>query len=228
MLILLPFRGAPGLCRRCDCAERSRRSELVTTLTEDKPIAAPAMIGLSKPAAAKPSVILPVHWKVKEHRMQIGELAKLTDTSTKTIRFYEDSGLLPPPARTASGYRDYGPEIVDRLRFIRQGQAAGLTLQKVHQILAIHDRGEVPCGHVRHVLNTRLDEVRAQIAELVALECHLQALLDHASRGSSEHDHSAVCWILEGDPNPRTPSSGVPVSRGRGTRPAGSRDGLGR
>jgi len=133
--------------------------------------------------------------------VQIGQLAKLTNTSTKTIRFYEDSGLMPSPARSASGYRDYAPEIADRLRFIRRGQAAGLTLEKVRQILAIHDRGEVPCGHVREVLNTRLDQVRAQIAELVALEGHLQALLDHASRGASnEHDNSAVCWILEGDP----------------------------
>jgi DNA-binding transcriptional MerR regulator len=134
--------------------------------------------------------------------MQIGELAKLTNTSAKTIRFYEDSGLLPPPARNASGYRDYGPEIADRLRFIHRGQAAGLPLQKVRQILAIHDRGEVPCGHVRQVLAARLDQVRAQIAELVALEGHLQALRDHASRGTSTaHDHSAVCWILEGDPD---------------------------
>jgi DNA-binding transcriptional MerR regulator len=133
--------------------------------------------------------------------MQIGELAKLTNTSTKTIRFYEDSGLLPPPARSASGYRDYGPEIVDRLRFIHRGQAAGLTLQKVRQILAIHDRGEAPCGHVRQLLNTRLDQVRAQIAELVALEGHLQSLLDRASRGEpTEHDQSTVCWILEGEP----------------------------
>jgi DNA-binding transcriptional MerR regulator len=132
--------------------------------------------------------------------MKIGELAKLTNTSTKTIRFYEDSGLLPLPARSASGYRDYGPEIVDRLRFIHRCQAAGLTLQKVRQILAIHDRGEVPCEHVREVLNARLDQVRAQIVELVALEGHLQTLLDHAShRASSEHDHSTVCWILEND-----------------------------
>jgi DNA-binding transcriptional MerR regulator len=132
--------------------------------------------------------------------MKIGELAKLTLTSTKTIRFYEDSGLLPPPARSASGYRDYGPAIVDRLRFIHRGQAAGLTLQKVRQILAIHDRGEAPCGHVREVLNSRLDQVRAQIAELVALEGHLQGLLDRASRGApTEHDQSTVCWILESD-----------------------------
>jgi DNA-binding transcriptional MerR regulator len=141
-----------------------------------------------------------VHWKVKEDRMQIGELAKLTNTSTKTIRFYEDSGLLPPPARSASGYRDYAPEVVDRLRFIHRGQAAGLTLQKVRQILAIHDRGEMPCGHVRQVLITRLDQIRAQIAELVALEGHLQTLLDRASRGGpTEHDHSTVCWILESE-----------------------------
>jgi DNA-binding transcriptional MerR regulator len=134
--------------------------------------------------------------------MQIGELAKLTNTSTKTIRFYEDSGLLPPPARSASGYRDYAPEIVDRLRFIHRGQAAGLTLQRVRQILAIHDRGEAPCGHVRQVLNTRLDQVRAQIAELVALEGYLQSLVDRASRGApTEHDQSTVCWILEGDPD---------------------------
>lgn len=134
--------------------------------------------------------------------MQIGELAKLSNTSTKTIRFYEDSGLLSPPARSPSGYRDYGPEVADRLRFIRRGQAAGLTLQKVRQILAIHDRGEAPCGHVRQILNTRLDEVRVQIAELIALEGHLQTLLDRASHGArTEHDHSAVCWILENDPD---------------------------
>ncbi|MBS9532552.1 heavy metal-responsive transcriptional regulator [Mycobacterium sp. M1] len=130
--------------------------------------------------------------------MQIGELAKLSNTSAKTIRFYEDSGLLPPPARTPSGYRDYGPEVVERIRFIHRGQAAGLTLQKVRQILAIHDRGEAPCGHVRQVLGTRLDQVRAQIAELIALEGHLQTLLDHASHAApTEHDHSTVCWILE-------------------------------
>jgi DNA-binding transcriptional MerR regulator len=134
--------------------------------------------------------------------MQIGELAKLANTSAKTIRFYEDSGLLPLPARTASGYRDYRPEIVDRLRFIHRGQAAGLTLQKVRQILAIHDRGDLPCRHVRQVLSTRLDQVRAQIAELVALEGHLQILLDHASHAApTDHDHSTVCWILESDVN---------------------------
>ena len=145
--------------------------------------------------------------------MQIGELAKLSNTSAKTICFYEDLGLLPPPARTASGYRDYGPEFVERIRFIHRGQAAGLTLQKVRQILAIHDRGEVPCGHVRQVLSTRLDQVRAQIAELVALEGHLQTLLDYAAHAApTEHDQSTVCWILESDLDAEVP---VDLSRPR-------------
>ncbi|HEX7321556.1 MAG TPA: heavy metal-responsive transcriptional regulator [Mycobacterium sp.] len=145
--------------------------------------------------------------------MQIGELAKLSNTSVKTIRFYEDSGLLPPPARTSSGYRDYGPEVVDRIRFVHRGQAAGLTLQKVRQILAIHDRGEVPCGHVRQVLATRLDQVRAQIAELVALEGHLQTLVDHASHAApTEHDHSTVCWILENDLDADAATSIIPAT----------------
>lgn len=132
--------------------------------------------------------------------MRIGTLAKLTDTNTKTIRFYEQSGLLAPPERTPSGYREYEPDIVDRLRFIQRGQAAGLSLAQIRQILAIHDRGEPPCGHVRHVLRTRLDQVRAQLAELIALEGHLQTLLDHAAQGEpSAHDETAVCWILEND-----------------------------
>ncbi|MCW2651354.1 MAG: hypothetical protein JWR32_2330 [Mycobacterium sp.] len=138
--------------------------------------------------------------------MKIGDVAKLTDTSTKTIRFYEDTGVLPPPARTPSGYRDYGPEIVDRLGFIHRGQAAGLTLQQVRQILAIHDHGDAPCAHVRQLLHTRLDQVRAQLAELIALEGHLHSLLEHADQGGTptEHDKSAVCWILESDRDPES------------------------
>jgi DNA-binding transcriptional MerR regulator len=137
--------------------------------------------------------------------MKIGEVAQLTGTSTKTIRFYEQTGLVPAPARTGSGYRDYGPEIVDRLRFIRRGQTAGLNLREVGQILAIHDRGEAPCRHVQQVLSARLEQVRAQQAELIALEGHLHTLLHHAAHGAPnrqdpDHDQARVCWILETDP----------------------------
>ncbi|MCE7004575.1 heavy metal-responsive transcriptional regulator [Kibdelosporangium philippinense] len=128
--------------------------------------------------------------------MKIGELAALSGATTKTIRFYEQVGVLPEPERTAGGYRDYGPESVDRLRFVRCAQEAGLPLREVRQILAVHDRGEAPCGHVRDLLGERLDRIRAQIAELVALETRVVSLLD---RKPDEHDTTAVCWILETD-----------------------------
>ena len=57
--------------------------------------------------------------------MRIGELAAATGTTTKTLRFYEDSGLLPPAERAANGYRDYGQDAVNRLDFIHRGRPPG-------------------------------------------------------------------------------------------------------
>lgn len=133
--------------------------------------------------------------------MKIGELAAASGTTPKTIRFYEQAGVIPEPTRRPSGYRDYGPEFIDRLRFIRRAQAAGLTLREARQVLTIYDGGEAPCSHVRQVLSDRLDQVRAQIAELVTLETHLDSLLAHAEQGEpTDHDGSGVCWILETEP----------------------------
>ncbi|WP_054815579.1 heavy metal-responsive transcriptional regulator [Nocardia arizonensis] len=130
--------------------------------------------------------------------MKIGELAAASGVTTKTIRFYESQGLMPEPDRTPSGYRDYTTAHVTRLHFIRRAQSAGLSLREAAQILAIHDTGEQPCGHVRTVLNDRLEHVQAQIAELTTLESHLRALLETAEgEPPSPRDTAGVCWILE-------------------------------
>lgn len=129
--------------------------------------------------------------------MRIGELARRAGLNTKTLRFYEAQGLLPEPTRTRSGYRDYGPEFLERLEFIRHGQAAGLSLREIGQILAISDRGEEPCTHVRQLLNERRRQVQDMIAELQDLDEHLQDLLSSTRQESTEHDHAQVCWILE-------------------------------
>lgn len=101
--------------------------------------------------------------------MRIGELAEAVGTTTKTLRFYEEQGLLPPAERTAGGYRDYTPDAVGRVDFIHRGQAAGLTLAQIGQILEIRDRGSAPCGHVRDLLDAHLIEVEQQIKQLVEL-----------------------------------------------------------
>lgn len=136
--------------------------------------------------------------------MRIGELADRSGVATKTIRFYEEAGVLPPPSRNGSGYRDYGREALDRLDFVRRAQAAGLSLREIADIVAIRDGGAAPCEHVEQVLTRHLSQVREQLTELSELERHLNTLLDRARSGPGHPDeqHSAaVCWILEsGEP----------------------------
>lgn len=73
--------------------------------------------------------------------MRIGELADTVGVNTKTVRYYESIGLMPEPDRTSSGYRDYGPDALERLQFIREAQASGLTLAEVQSILELEDAG---------------------------------------------------------------------------------------
>ena len=113
--------------------------------------------------------------------MRIGELAEASGTTAKTLRFYEEQGLLPAAERTPAGYRDYTPDAVGRIDFIHRGQAAGLTLAQVRQILDIRDDGQAPCGHVQDLLDSRLADLDEQIAQLVALRETITQLRDQAA-----------------------------------------------
>lgn len=113
--------------------------------------------------------------------MRIGEVAGVTGTTTKTLRFYEDQGLLPATDRTTAGYRDYAPDVVSRLDFIRRGRTAGFTLAQIRQVLDIRDAGHAPCQHVRDLLTTRLDALDHQITDLQTLRDTVAALRETAT-----------------------------------------------
>jgi MerR family transcriptional regulator, copper efflux regulator len=68
--------------------------------------------------------------------LYIGELARRAGVSVETVRYYERRGLVAPPRRSASGYREYGPADVDRLRFIGRAKALGFTLTEIASLLA--------------------------------------------------------------------------------------------
>lgn len=108
--------------------------------------------------------------------MLIGELARRSGTTAKTLRFYESEGLLPPPARTTSGYRDYPDTALGRVGFVREARAAGFTLVQIRQILDIRDGGTAPCEHVGTVVAQRLREVEERITELRRTRRQLQVL----------------------------------------------------
>jgi DNA-binding transcriptional MerR regulator len=96
----------------------------------------------------------------------IGELATATQVPISTLRYYERAGLLSEPARTRGGYRAYPPDMAARVVFIRQAQAAELTLKQIGEVLAIRDDGKAPCSHVGDVVDDRLEEIEHRLREL--------------------------------------------------------------
>jgi MerR family transcriptional regulator, copper efflux regulator len=131
----------------------------------------------------------------REATVLIGELAGHTGTSTKTLRFYEDEGLLPAPARTPSGYRDYPAEAVERVAFIRDAQRAGFTLRQIGQILHIRDAGQPPCQHVGQLVAQRLAEVEQRLTELRQTRAELRELA-RRTRELDPADCDGYCEII--------------------------------
>jgi DNA-binding transcriptional MerR regulator len=129
--------------------------------------------------------------------MRIGEIANHIGVAASAIRFYEESGLIPAPERTASGYRDYTPAVIDRLKFIRAGQAVGLTLGELRDVLVIRDRGEAPCSHVSDLVNAHLDDIDGRIEDLQRLRRDLVDLAgEAASFDPTDCSPESVCRIL--------------------------------
>ncbi|MBD2041924.1 heavy metal-responsive transcriptional regulator [Microcoleus sp. FACHB-672] len=110
--------------------------------------------------------------------LKIGEVAAGTGLPVKTIRYYDEIGLLAPTVeRSDSGYRLFNEAIMNRLAFIKRAQSLGLSLSEIQELLSVHDGGALPCGEVKHRLQTKLEEIAEQIAALEMLKAELQGLL---------------------------------------------------
>ncbi len=112
--------------------------------------------------------------------MRIGELASKAGVSTKTIRFYEDSGVLPEPAREFNGYRVYDDEAVERLTFVKDAQSAGLRLEEITHILEMRDQGVSTCKHTTAILERHLSEVDRQLKDLRRTRARLVEVTERA------------------------------------------------
>ncbi|HVR79958.1 MAG TPA: heavy metal-responsive transcriptional regulator [Acidimicrobiia bacterium] len=129
--------------------------------------------------------------------MQIGEVARKVGVATSAIRFYEETGLIPEPERTPSGYRVYDSAVIDRLAFIRAGQAVGLTLGELAEVLQIRDRGEAPCRHVTDLIGIHIREIDDRIRDLRKLRQDLAGLAETAAAfNPAECSPESVCRIL--------------------------------
>lgn len=131
--------------------------------------------------------------------MRIGDVAERAGLTAKTIRFYENEGLLPPPERTPSGYRDYGSDVLERLTFIRDAQTGGLTLRQIKQVLEIRDGGQPPCEHVGSLIDERLSEVERRIVELEQTRSRLRELARRTAALDPANCHG-YCQIITDRP----------------------------
>ncbi|RMF07547.1 MAG: MerR family DNA-binding transcriptional regulator, partial [Alphaproteobacteria bacterium] len=102
--------------------------------------------------------------------MKRGELAKRTGCNAETIRYYEKIGLLPEPARSDSGYRQYDKGYEQRLRFIMRGRDLGFSVRDLKGLLDLVDRNAVSCGDVENLAKRHLAVVREKIADLRRME----------------------------------------------------------
>ena len=108
--------------------------------------------------------------------MQIKELSERTGLQDKTIRFYEEVGVLPPPKRLPNGYRDYREADVERVRFVAGLRRLDFSLDDIGEILAMRDRREAPCRVILDSMSRKAEEITLRIAELSRLEDEIRRL----------------------------------------------------
>jgi len=134
--------------------------------------------------------------------MLIGELAKATGVSPKTIRYYETIGLLKPAHRTKGNYRVYDESAIPMLQFIRHAERLGFSLKDIRQVLRVWRRKGVICGIVRQIAQQKLEQVDALLRELMALRERLQRLIEALT---DPHNcgpkHPCICrYVMEVPP----------------------------
>ncbi len=129
--------------------------------------------------------------------LKVSDVASQAGVSPDTIRFYEREGLIPPPKRTPSGYRQFENDIVRRVRFVKGAQSLGLKLAEIRELLEIQDKGACPCGHTRALVDRRLEEIEAEMKELLRLRSELESLreLECLTTGES----SPGVWACEAE-----------------------------
>jgi MerR family Zn(II)-responsive transcriptional regulator of zntA len=126
---------------------------------------------------------------------KIGQLAKLADVTSDTVRFYEKKGMMVHSFRSEGGYRLYSEEDLLRLRFIRYAKRLGFTLETIAELLSIRvEPAKYTCQESKAIVDIRLYEVETKLAELVKMRDSLKILSD-ACCGSLHA--SNYCSILE-------------------------------
>lgn len=136
--------------------------------------------------------------------MWIGAIASEMSISPKTIRYYEEIGILPSPPRSRSGYRLYGPRERERLAFVLRAKQLRFSLEEIREILDASASGEPPCTRVLDLIDRKIDAAERELRvlathhrTLLELGSSARAVLADSTRPPVDQTRVCVCRIIE-------------------------------
>jgi MerR family transcriptional regulator, Zn(II)-responsive regulator of zntA len=130
--------------------------------------------------------------------MRVSDLARKAGTTTETVRHYTDIGLLQPERDPNNGYRRYVNTDLRLLRFALKARSLGFTLSDIQALADASRHGETPCGQVRSLIETRLEQVEAEIAELQSLSQRMRtAMTEWQTSPDRRLDDGRVCGLID-------------------------------
>ncbi|MGB5972546.1 MAG: heavy metal-responsive transcriptional regulator, partial [Nodosilinea sp.] len=109
--------------------------------------------------------------------LKIGEVSKQTGVAVGGLRYYESLGLIQSE-RGENSYRYYAPETIHQVQFVKKAQSLGFSLEDIGEVLTVHHRGDVPCEFVQGLLQSKIEQLEAQIQEMVAFKSGLEQYRD--------------------------------------------------
>ncbi|CAG9184020.1 MerR family transcriptional regulator [Cupriavidus pinatubonensis] len=133
--------------------------------------------------------------------MQLIDCARAAGVTADTVRHYLRIGLLTAEGRTQGGYRTFSERSVARVRFVRSALSLGFSLRDVSELVAMSERGDLPCPRARTLLAERIEQQRERLDSAQALYRHMKAaVLDWGSLPDGVPDGHSVCGLIEGTP----------------------------
>jgi len=130
--------------------------------------------------------------------MIVNEIAKSAGVNANVVRYYSQIGLLNPTRNPANGYREYTPQDVIRVSFIRKAKWLGFTLKDVKTILEKADSGKSPCGEVRQIITERLRENQQRLEHLNEMQERMEKAVESWSvRSDSAPGDENICRLID-------------------------------
>lgn len=130
--------------------------------------------------------------------MTIGHVAKRAEVNIETVRYYERQGLIPPPLRSESGYRQYPDETVARVRFIKRAQELGFSLKEIAELLFLRVGHETTCGDIKNFAEAKIAQIGGKIQALERMRDALARLVETCEE-SRQAEECPILWAIGND-----------------------------